>query len=70
MLMELPGGATVRGAAERAGLSERTAHRRLADTDFRRRVAELRAEMIGRALGRLASRSTPPDEGVRTAQVW
>jgi hypothetical protein len=36
------------------GLSERTATRRWGDPAFRRRVAELRGEMVARSLGRMA----------------
>jgi hypothetical protein len=51
---ELAAGKTVREAAPAAGVSERTAFRRLADTAFKARVDELRAEMVSRAAGRLA----------------
>jgi hypothetical protein len=44
----------LREAARAAGVGERTAGRRAADPGFRRRVAELRAEMVARALGRMA----------------
>ncbi len=54
LLGALAAGATVRQAAEQAGVSERTAHRRLSDDAFRRRVAELRGEMVARALGKMA----------------
>jgi hypothetical protein len=54
LLTALAAGATVRDAARRAGVSERTAHRRLADPAFRQRVTEARAEMVERALGQLA----------------
>jgi len=54
LLLALAAGQTVRDAAAAAGIGERTATRRLADTAFRRRVAELRGEMVGRALGRMA----------------
>ena len=37
-----------------AGVSERTAARRWADPAFRRRVAELRQDMVGRCVGRMA----------------
>jgi hypothetical protein len=53
LLLALASGQTVRDAARSAGIGERTATRRVADPDFRRWVAELRAEMIGRALGQL-----------------
>jgi hypothetical protein len=49
----LAGGAPVRAAAERAGVSERTAYRRLADAAFRLRVAGRRAEMAQQAVGRM-----------------
>jgi hypothetical protein len=51
---ELAAGKTVREAAGRAGISERTAHRRLEDSTFRARIAALRAEMLSAASGRLA----------------
>jgi hypothetical protein len=54
LLLALASGQTVRDAARAAGIGERTATRRVADPDFRRRVGELRAEMIGRALGKMA----------------
>jgi hypothetical protein len=65
LLTELAGRAMVRRAAERAGLSERTAHRRLAEADFRRRVAELRAEMVARAMGRLVDGMTEAADTLR-----
>ena len=43
LLLALASGQTVRAA----GIGERTATRRVADPDFRRRVGELRAEMVG-----------------------
>jgi hypothetical protein len=54
LLLALAAGQTVRDAARTAGIGERTATRRLADPEFRRRVAELRAEMVSRALGQMA----------------
>jgi hypothetical protein len=54
LLLALAAGQTVRDAARTAGLGERTVRRRLADPDFRRGVAELRGEMVDRALGRAA----------------
>jgi uncharacterized small protein (DUF1192 family) len=50
----LAGGHTVREAAAAAGVSERTAHRRLADPTFAARVTELRSRMVESATGRLA----------------
>jgi hypothetical protein len=53
LLQALAGGLSVPRAAEAAGLSRRTAYRRLKDPDFRRRVGELRTELFERAAGRL-----------------
>jgi len=58
LAVELAAGKTVADAAEAAGLSERTAYRRLDDAAFRGRMTTLRGEMIGRAVGRLADAST------------
>jgi len=46
LLLALASGETVRDAARLAGIGERTATRRLADSTFRRRAVELRAEMM------------------------
>jgi hypothetical protein len=54
LLAALAAGQTLRDAAAAAGVGERTAGRRWADPAFRGRVAELRAEMVGRALGKMA----------------
>ena len=54
LLLALASGQTLRNAAAAARIGERTATRRMADPTFRRRVAELRAEMVGRAVGRMA----------------
>ena len=54
LLLAMAEGRTVREAASVAGVGERTATRRLADPAFRRRVAEARAEMVARALGKMA----------------
>jgi len=60
LILALAAGATVREAAEQAGISERTAHRRLADADFRRAVDEARGRMFDAALGRLAGLARRP----------
>jgi hypothetical protein len=54
LALALASGLTVEVAADQAGVSPRTAYRRRADPDFCRRVAELQAEMVQRALGKLA----------------
>jgi hypothetical protein len=54
LALALAAGRTAREAAAACGLSERTAYRRLADPAFRRRADALRADLVDRALGRLA----------------
>ena len=54
----LAAGLTVRDAAAELGVSEKTAHRRLADPAFRQRITELRREMTARAIGQLADGMT------------
>jgi hypothetical protein len=48
-------GGTVEYAADHAGVSRRTAFRRLADPEFRRQVAEARTQMVERASGSLTA---------------
>ncbi len=55
LALALACGAYPEGAALKAGLSRRTAYRRLADPAFRARVDELRAEMVRRAAGMLTA---------------
>jgi hypothetical protein len=54
LALALASGQTLRDAAAATGIGERTATRRCVDTAFRRRVAELRGDMVQRALGRMA----------------
>jgi len=54
LILALAGGATVRDAAAKAGVGERTAHRRLEDAAFRSRVTEARCRMFDQAIGQLA----------------
>ena len=58
LIAALAGGATIRDAAKLAGVGETTVYRRLDDPDFRRRVADARAEMLSQAVGQLADAST------------
>lgn len=51
-------GYTVAQVAAVARVSERTVTRRLADADFRKRVSELRAAAVERALGRMVDALT------------
>ncbi len=55
---ELAGGATVAEASASAGVSDRTAFRRLTDPTFKARVVELRAQMVAEAAGRLSRNMT------------
>ena len=54
----LASGQTVAAAARTARVSERTAHRRLADPGFRRAVSQTRAELLAQAVGQLAEATT------------
>jgi hypothetical protein len=58
LALALARGQTSRDAAASAGVAERTAYRRRADGAFRRRVVELRAEMVAMALGKMADSMT------------
>jgi DNA-binding NarL/FixJ family response regulator len=55
LILAVAAGASVREAAERAGVDERTVHRLVADADFRRAVSQARGRMFDAARGRLAS---------------
>ncbi len=58
LALAVASGQTLRDAAAAANLGERTAARRWADPDFRRRVNVLRGEMVQRSLGRMADGMT------------
>ncbi len=62
---ELAAGRTLRDAAAAAGMSERTAHRRLQDREFVARVAALRGVMVRAAAGRLADGMTQAADVLR-----
>ena len=51
LVLALACGASPENAAQKAGVSERTAYRRLADPAFRAQVGEARADMVRRAAG-------------------
>ena len=53
LLLALACGATVEHAAHKAGMSQRTAYRRLDDPAFVRQLEQLRAEMVQRTAGML-----------------
>lgn len=58
LLAALAGGATIAQAAQQAGVSERTAHRRLAEPAFRAQLDAARAELVRATLGRLLRHGT------------
>jgi hypothetical protein len=55
LALALAQGKTRADAAAVAGVSERTVYTRLADSDFGRRVSDLRAELVNTSVGRLAA---------------
>ena len=63
LILQLAAAETVRRAARLSGFSERTAHRRLEDSEFAQHVRQTRADMVQRAAGRL---SHAIDEAVLT----
>jgi hypothetical protein len=58
LLVALASGQSVPRAAQKAGVSQRTAYRRLRDPAFKARVTKARADMVERALGHLAAGTT------------
>src|SRR5262245_54699137 len=63
LLRALACGATIESAARSAGISESTAYRRLNEPAFRRRLQDLRADMVQRTAGALTAAA---QEAVRT----
>ena len=63
LLLALACGATIEAAARQAGVSESTAHRRLAEPEFQRRLRRVRSDIVLRTTGALTAAST---ESVRT----
>jgi hypothetical protein len=55
LVLALACGATPEHAAQKTGFSERTVYRRLAEPDFRKRVQEVRADMVRRVAGMLTA---------------
>jgi hypothetical protein len=62
-LTALACGATVENAAVKTGIGRRTAHRRLQDPDFQRRLSEIKSAMVRRATDMLTAASL---ESVKT----
>jgi hypothetical protein len=55
LLLALACGATIESAAAKAGVSRRTATRRMADPEFQRRHQQIRADMVQRTAGVLTA---------------
>jgi hypothetical protein len=55
LLMAIACGATVENGAAKAGVSTRTATRRMADPVFRKRLRALRLDMVQRTMGALTA---------------
>jgi hypothetical protein len=58
LVAALASGQPILEAARTAGISERTAYRRLQDARFRREVADARAGLLAQAVGQLADATT------------
>ena len=65
LVLGLARGLTVRQAAQEAASGERTAHRRLADPEFRGRVSAVRGELMERAGGLLSDAAIKAVEALR-----
>ena len=65
LALALASGQTLRVAAAAVGIGERTAARRWSDAAFRRRVSELRGDMVSRGLGRMADGMTAAADVLR-----
>jgi hypothetical protein len=63
LILALACGATVESAAQKAGVGVRTAHRRLSDPDFKRKLNEFRTDMVRRTASLLTAGAT---EAVKT----
>jgi hypothetical protein len=55
LILALACGSTAEAAAAKAGVSRSTVQRRLADPAFQRKLADARADMVGRATGMLTA---------------
>jgi predicted ArsR family transcriptional regulator len=64
LALALASGATAVAAAEQLKISDRTVRRRLADPAFRQLVAEMRADFIAQAVGRLTQNMTRAADGL------
>ena len=55
LLMSLARGTSADAAAQSVGMNKRTVYRRLTDPDFRRRLIELRADLVVRTSAMLTA---------------
>jgi len=55
LLVALACGATIEGAAQKAGLSQATVYRRLRDPEFKNRIQQAQSDMVKRASGTLTA---------------
>jgi len=53
LVLALARGQSVRGAATAAGYSERQAHRKVADPQFRQKVSDMRTRLVDQTVGLL-----------------
>lgn len=58
LITSLASGSSIREASTLAGVSERTAHRRWSDPEFRQRVNQAWSEIVRQAVGKLGDAST------------
>lgn len=63
--LNLARGVTIRCAARRAGIAERTAHKRMVIPEFQARVRELRDQIMKRTIGRIVAHSTAAESKLR-----
>jgi hypothetical protein len=65
LLTALAAGYSIKDAARIARVGERTAHRRLDDPAFKERVAEMQAQFLSEAVGRLSNATTEAAKTLR-----
>jgi hypothetical protein len=63
LLLALACGATIETAAQKAGISRATAHRRLDDPEFQTQLKQIRSDMVQRTAGTLTAAGS---ESVKT----
>ena len=64
LALALASGATAVDAAKQCAITDRTVRRKLADPAFRQLVAEMRADFIAQAVGRLTQNMTRAADGL------